>query len=224
MNDPQLIATTILLAMIVLVSIVGRRVVAGLDLRPEQRQRTRVVLRYSLSLALFLGLMTVWADAVSEAALVASGFAVAIVLFNKDLILNILGWWQKTITGAYRIGDRIRIGQFRGDVLDYGVLSTTLMEVDPKADHGMRTGNVVTMPNMVLLTEPVVNETLVLGFEWKEYRFTVPMEQRNQAEATLLEAAREQLSSYRTEVETALEKMANHYAFHPIDVEPRIFV
>ena len=98
------------------------------------------------------------------------------------------------------------------------------MEVDPKADHGMRTGNVVTMPNMVLLTEPVVNETLVLGFEWKEYRFTVPMEQRNQAEATLLEAARELLSSYRTEVETALEKMANHFAFHPIDVEPRVFV
>ena len=224
MSEARLIATAILVTVVFLVSLLGRKVVAELDLRPEQRQRTRVVLRYSLLLVLILGLLTVWADVVNQAALVASGFAVAIVLFNKDLILNILGWWQKTMTGAFRIGDRVRIGQFRGDVLDYGVLSTTLMEVDPQASHGMRTGNVVTMPNMLLLTEPVVNESLVLGFEWKEYRFEVRKAECESAEAALLAAAQEQLAPHRVEVEAALKEMAEHYAFHPIEVEPRIFV
>lgn len=224
MNETRLLFTLVVFAGVFLVGFLARRVVAELDLRPEQRQRTRVVIRYGLLLVLCVGLTTVWAEVVNQAALVASGFAVAIVLFNKDLILNVLGWWQKTISGAFRIGDRVRVGEFRGDVLDYGLLATTIMEVDPEATHGMRTGNVITMPNMLLLTQPVVNETLVLDFEWKEYRFEVPTSERSKAEHVLLEAANEILAPYRDDVEAALREMGEHYAFRPIEVAPRIFV
>ena len=224
MFEPRLMATCALLGAVVVSIFVGRRLLGRLDLTPEQRQRTRNVMRYGVLLILGASLITVWADVVSEAALVASGFAVALVLFHKDLILNVLGWWQKTMSGAYKIGDRIRIGALRGDVLDYGVLSTTLMAVDPDATHGMRTGNVLIVPNMKLLTEPVLNETLVLGFEWKEYRFTVPVGQRAEAESALLEAAQEVLAPHQAEVVSALEKMSVQFAFHPIDVAPRVFL
>ena len=224
MFDPRLVATGALLAAVVVLILVGRRLLGRLDLTPEQRQRTRNVMRYGVLVLLVASLITVWADVVSEAALVASGFAVALVLFHKDLILNVLGWWQKTMSGAYRIGDRVRIGDLRGDVLDYGVLSTTLMAVDPDATHGMRTGNVLIVPNMKLLTDPVLNETLVLGFEWKEYRFTVPAAQRAAAEAALLNAAQDVLCEYESEVTASLEKMSAQFAFHPIDPRPRVFV
>jgi len=224
MNDPRLIASAAVIAGVVLVSLLARRLVGRLEQAPEQRQRTRNVIRYGLLLVLVVGLLIVWADLVTQAALVASGFAVAIVLFNKDLILNILGWWQKTMSGAYRIGDRVHIGDHRGDVLDYGLLSTTLMQVDAHADHGMRTGNVVTFPNMLLLTSPVVNETLVLGFEWKEYCFSVKQDERIGAEEALLKAAEELLRPHRDEVEISLKKMTSQYAFHPIEVKPRVFV
>jgi small-conductance mechanosensitive channel len=223
-DDPRIIASAAVVLGAAILGLLGRRLVSGLDLGPEQRQRTRLVMRYVLIAAILASLLTVWADLVSRAALVASGFAVALVLFHKDLILNILGWWQKTASGAYRIGDRVRIGRFRGDVLDYGVLSTTLMEVDPEATHGMRTGNVVTVPNMLLLTEPVVNETLVLGYEWKEYRFTVAASRRLEAEEALLRSAEKLMEPYREDVEAALEQMSRQFAFQSIAVPPQVFV
>ena len=42
------------------------------------------------------------------------------------------------------------------------------MEVDTEAPHGMRTGNIVTFPNALMLTEPVVNETRVLDLSGGE--------------------------------------------------------
>jgi len=114
----------------------------------------------------------VWAAQIQSAAMVASGFAVAIVLFNKDIILSALGWWMKMASGAYRIGDRVRIGEYRGDVIDYGVLSTTLMAVDTGADHGMRTGNVITIPNALMLTFAVVNETRIWVLSGKRWRLS----------------------------------------------------
>ena len=222
--DPRVVATVTLLCVLGLVAIIGRRLVAQLDLRPEQRQRTRNMVRYGVFLTSLISMVVVWVDVVNDAALLASGFAVALVLFNKDLILNLLGWWQKTASGAYRIGDRVRVGRFRGDVLDYGILSTTLMQVDAEATHGMRTGNVVVLPNMMLLTEPVINETLVLAYEWKEYRFVVDASSRVAAERVILEAAQQCLGPYEEEVRDSLQKMSQAFAFRAIAVKPRVFV
>jgi small-conductance mechanosensitive channel len=223
MTDPRFIATGAVVGVALATAVLGRRLVTRLDLSPEQRQRTRNVLRYGLLLGVSIGLLTVWADVVSEAALVASGFAVALVLLHKDLMLNALGWWQKTMSGAYRIGDRVRIGGLRGDVLDYGLLSTTLMEVDPDATHGMRTGNVLIVPNMKLLAEPVLNETLVLGYEWKEFRFTVAIDELQDAETALLGAAQALIAPYQAEVEAALATMSKKFAFRTIEVTPRVY-
>ena len=171
MNDPKLLMTFIVVVIAALAALILGRAVARLELTPEQRTRTQNVVRYSLGLLTLLVCTVVWANEIQEAAIVASGLAVAIVLFNKELILSALGWWLKTVSGAYRIGDRVRVGDVRGDVIDYGVLFTTLMQVDSSSEHGMRTGNVVTIPNALLLSEAVVNETRILDFEWKDIHF-----------------------------------------------------
>ena len=149
----------------------------------------------------------------------------AIVLFNKELILSVLGWWLKTVSGAYRIGDRIRVGDIRGDVIDYGVLFTTLMQIESDADHGMRSGNVVTIPNALLLSEALVNETRILGFEWKEVHFTLPKGEDWQAvEMKLHQTAVSIVDEYRQELLDALAMMSERFAFHPIEENPQVFV
>ena len=45
------------------------------------------------------------------------------------------------------------------------------MEVEAFSDHGMRTGNVVCVPNAALLNDAVINETRILNYEWKEVTF-----------------------------------------------------
>ncbi len=225
MDNPKLIMTALTAVVAVLSIFIIRRAVARMDLSPEQRRRTHNVGFYTVSLVTLIVWAVIWANEIQETALVASGFAVAIVLFNKELILSALGWWFKTMSGAYRIGDRIRVGDIRGDVIDYGVLFTTLMQVDTEADHGMRTGNVVSVPNAMLLTEPVINETRILGFEWKEVHFTLaPGTDWRGAQEWLRDEAAQMVSEYQDELANQLHRMSERFAFHPIQVEPHVFV
>ena len=223
MIDPKLLASGTVVVLTLLLALSLRSAIQRMDLSPEQRRRTKNVVRYALTLFVLIGLAVVWAAELQSVAIVASGFAVAIVLFNKDIILSVLGWWMKTASGAYRIGDRIRVDEWRGDVIDYGVLSTTLMEVDPEAPHGMRTGNIVTFPNALLLTEPVVNETRVLDFEWREVNFVIaPGEDWIAAETRLQNSADEIVGAYKDQLEVQLAEMSERFAFHPITTRPAV--
>jgi len=225
MSDPKLLMSATVVAAVMVLGISTRGAIHRLELSPEQRRRTKNVAGYVAVLLLALGLAIVWADELQSAAIVASGFAVAIVLFSKDIILSALGWWMKTAAGAYRIGDRIRVGEWLGDVIDYGLLSTSLMEVDTRAPHGMRTGNIVTFPNALLLTEPVLNETRVLSFEWREFRFPVmDGELWSEAEARLLDVAQRLLAPHEIEVQAQLAAMSERFAFHPIVTSPMVHV
>jgi small-conductance mechanosensitive channel len=203
----------------------GQRVLRSSAASREKRQRDRNIVYYSVGFGLVLTLVVIWAAPLAEAALVASGFAVALVLLHREVSVNALGWWLKAASRAYRIGDRVRIGDVRGDVIDYGILSTTLIEVDPAAKHGLRTGNVVTVPNALLLTKSVINETRILEYEWQELEFVVaPDEDWAAAEERLQEAANAEISAYRAMIETQLLAMETRFAFHPLHVHPITFV
>lgn len=225
MMNPKVMISIAMVSVLLLSGLMARAAVRRFDLSPEQRRRTKNMVLYSTLVIIGVGLLITWAQQLAAAAIVASGFAVALVLFNKELTLNILGWWLKTMGGSFRIGDRIRIGSVRGDVIDYGVLTTTLMEVESMADHGMRTGNVVCVPNAHLLTEPVVNETRILNYEWKEVSFDLsPTADWRAAEAALVAEARAIVAEYRPDVESELAEMSEHFAFHAIKVDPHVFV
>ena len=225
MNDPKIVISVVLVAVLLLVGLMARATVRRMDLSPEQRRRTKNMILYGIFVIIAAGLTITWAEQLAEAAIVASGFAVALVLFHKELVLNVLGWWIKTMGSSFRIGDRIRVGTMRGDVIDYGVLTTTLMEVEHTAEHGMRTGNVICIPNAHLLTEPVVNETRILNFEWKEVAFDLnAAEDWRAAEAMVMREAQSLVAEYRAEVERELSQMSETFAFHAIRVDPFVFV
>ncbi len=224
MIEPKLLISICLALVALVVGLAARATVRRMDLTPEQRRRTKNMVLYGVLIAMASGLTITWAEQLASAAIVASGFAVALVLFHKELVLNLLGWWVKTMGGAFRIGDRIRVGTVRGDVIDYGVLTTTLMEVEALADHGMRTGNVVCLPNALLLTQPIVNETRILNYEWKEIAFDLtPLEDWREIEPLLAREAEAIVSEYRDEVQGQLGSMSDHFAFHPIEVDPCIY-
>jgi small-conductance mechanosensitive channel len=225
MSTTRLVLTALAVVCFLTLSLFGQRVLRGSGASREKRQRDRNIVYYSVAFGLVLTLVVIWAAPLADAALVASGFAVAIVLFHKEVIVSALGWWLKVASRAYRIGDRVRIGDVRGDVIDYGILSTTLIEVDPAAKHGLRTGNIVTVPNALLLSQSVINETRILEYEWQELEFVVAAhEPWEAAEAVLKEAANDEIKPYRAQIEAQLSLMEDGFAFHPLHVDPITFV
>ena len=225
MDHQRLLATGLSLAVYLGVMVLIRLMLWRLQAPLEQRQRVWNVLRYSITVILGGLLIFIWADVVRSALIMAGAIAVALVLASKELILCLHGWWVKMASDAFHIGDRIHVGNFKGDVLDYGLLTTTLMGVGQGEDDELRSGAVVTIPNSLYLTDPVYNLTHTLQYKWEQ--ISVPVMEGDdwkQAEARLLEAARTESAPYVEEACAQADRLKDRLAFQPIQTEARVLV
>src|SRR5690606_21856396 len=114
--------------------------------------------------------------------------AVALVVATKELILCITGSILKTGAQSFKIGDRIQIKDFRGDVIDQNLFATTIMEIGPGKLTHQRTGRVTVLPNSLFVSEPVINESYT--HDYVLHVFTVPFKRQDDwqsAQKSLLE-------------------------------------
>ena len=196
-----------------------------LQIRPKQRRRVRRVSQYGIVVALLALMIVVWAEQLRVGAFVLSAFAVAIVLATKETLLCFQGWWLKIAGGHYRIGDRVQIGQWKGDVVDYGLLTTTLLEVSMDGNQEFRSGGTVTIPNSLLLSEPVRNETRSLPYTWHTVTIHVPAgEDWRACERILLECAHKEWTQYAEKAREDVDRLVDDIAQPAGGGEPLVFV
>jgi small-conductance mechanosensitive channel len=90
-------------------------------------------------------------------------------------ITSFIGWIYVLVRKPYRVGDRIRIGQAQGDVIDVSYLDTTLWEFGGEflsTDHP--SGRIIKFPNSNVLNTPVYNYSWPLfPYIWSEIKLDV---------------------------------------------------
>ncbi len=84
--------------------------------------------------------------------------AIGLALALQKQIANFFGYFSITFSRIYGKGDRIRIGDTKGDVQRVGLIHTILEEVG-EGDKlgGELTGRLIHMPNLLVLDQPVLN-------------------------------------------------------------------
>ncbi len=113
------------------------------------------------------------------AAVVSLGvFSVIIGLALQTTFTSFIGWIYILVRAPYRVGDRIRLGDATGDVIDVGYLDTTLWEFGGdflSTDHP--SGRVIRFPNSKVLSSAVYNYSWPLfPYIWNEIKFSVAYE------------------------------------------------
>ena len=90
-------------------------------------------------------------------------------------ITSFIGWIYILVREPYRVGDRIRIGEAAGDVIDVSYLDTTLWEFGGQyltTDHP--SGRVIKFPNSNVLSTAVYNYSWPLfPYIWNEIVFHI---------------------------------------------------
>ena len=85
-------------------------------------------------------------------------------------ITSFFAWIYILARSPYRVGDRIRIGDSAGDVIDVGYLDTTLWEIGGEylsSDHP--SGRIIRFPNSTVFTSAVFNYSWPLfPYIWNE--------------------------------------------------------
>ncbi len=75
--------------------------------------------------------------------------------------------------GFYKTGDRVQLGGIKGDVMDIGVLRTTIMETGQWVDGDLYNGRIVLIANSYVFKEPVFNYSGDFPFLWDEIKIPV---------------------------------------------------
>jgi small-conductance mechanosensitive channel len=218
------ILASVVLVVLVLVarSVLARVILRNID-QPEARLKWLVTLRNALLLFFLGGMVAIWAQEIKTFALSLVAIAAAFVLATKELIQCLSGYLLRTTGAAYDIGDRIEIGNYRGEVIDHNMLTTTLVEIGPGRAFHMHTGRTIVIPNSFLFTAPVVNESALE--QYVVHVFSVPLrvdEDWARAEQILLEAAQAECASFVDDARRHMQALERTLGFSSPSVEPRI--
>lgn len=105
---------------------------------------------------------------------VALGVAGAGIAFAlQEVIASFAGWLVIMFGGFYKSGDRVQVGGIVGDVMDIGVLRTTLMETGKWVDGDLYNGRIVYVANSFVFKEPVYNYSGDFEFLWDELKVPI---------------------------------------------------
>ena len=112
-------------------------------------------------------------------AVVSLGLISLILGFALQMpISSFIAWIYILARAPYRVGDRIRIGDAHGDVIDVSYLDTTLWEFGGEhlwTDHP--SGRVIKFPNSTVFNTPVFNYSWPLfPYIWNEIKFQLAYE------------------------------------------------
>jgi small-conductance mechanosensitive channel len=219
------IATLILVTAIVIIRAILSKFIRKSVRSTDLRRRWFVQTRNALLLLMVVGLMLIWAEELRTLALGIVAIAVAFVVATKELIMCLTGSLVKSGGSAFSIGDRIQIKDFRGDVIDQNLLTTTILEVGPGKFSHQRTGRMIAIPNSLFVSEPVVNESYTHDFVL--HVFTVPFKREDNwhaAQQALLESANRHCADYVEQARRYMQRMSDHRGIDVPSADPRVTI
>lgn len=220
----DLIRTGFLLLTLVLARwIVLRRIRCTESFSNDMRRRWASQIRTICILLFLLGVAVIWGTELRTFALSVVAIAAAIVIATKELIMCLSGSILRASGQSFKIGDRVEIGTVRGDVVDQTLLTTTILEVGPGATIHQRTGRTVVLPNSLLLTTPVVNETFLDDYVLHVFAVPIgPKDNWQQSEQAIIDAARAECSEYMAAAQKHIETRVKKEGLEPMSVAPRV--
>jgi len=107
-----------------------------------------MVARYAIWFVAFLMILANFSIDITPLLAGAGIAGIALALAAQDILANFLGGAIITMDKPFRIGDRIRFGEYFGDIISVGPRSTRLKTLD---------NQIVTIPNSNITSHVVVN-------------------------------------------------------------------
>ncbi len=145
----------------------------------NQRHQLRKVVTYVFWIALAAAAVILFAErlALADIGTIVGLIAAAVTIALADVVRSLAGWIYVSSRRGVEIGSRVAVEDITGDVIDIGLLKTTLLEVGEPLVHAMQsTGRIVTVPNSVFLNKNVISSATVNPLVWHEIRILVTFE------------------------------------------------
>ncbi|MGO1356766.1 mechanosensitive ion channel family protein [Alkalibacterium gilvum] len=161
-----------------------------------------------------------------------TGFTTAIGLAGagvtyalREVIVSFAGWFAIMFGDFFKTGDRVLLGGSKGDVVDIGVLRTTLMELGEWVEGDQYTGRIVRVANSYIFTSPVYNYNTDFKFLWDELHIPLHFDSDIPlAKEIVLQIAQEIIGDYNEPAEVEWQRMKRRYRIEHASLKSQVFV
>jgi len=192
---------------------------------PKTRYSFRKVVSIIYMLTFVAIAITIWVEH-PQALLVSYGVLAAGAAFAlQDILKNAAGGISIFLTGIYQVGDRIEVAAKTGDVIDIGILYTTLLETNEWVQGDQSTGRLTTIPNGLVFSSMVNNYTKDHPYIWDELSIPVTYDSDWKEAITMIEAiVAKETEEVINNAEKSVSKLEDKYYLPPKAIEPSIFL
>ncbi|MBD3249642.1 mechanosensitive ion channel [Candidatus Woesearchaeota archaeon] len=157
-----------------------------------------------------------------------TGFGLSVGLFSAALgwalqrpITGIAGWIMVVVKRPFEIGDRVIIGNVRGDVIDITLTHVYINEIGGIIGGEENSGRVTLVPNSKLFEQDITNYTLSDDYMLDQVAFTVTYEGNlDKAIKIALDAGKNQTKEFLDKMEKK-PYVFTYFGANGIDVKLR---
>jgi small-conductance mechanosensitive channel len=220
----QVILSVVAILIIWLLRLLAIRIINRQNDDPKLQYKWRKNLTYVSVFVGFLVVGNIWFEGLQSLAtflgLLSAGLAIAL----KEPVTDFAGWifilWRK----PFDVGDRIQIGDVKGDVIDTRVFKFTVLEIGNWVHADQSTGRVVHIPNHKIFSDSLANYTSDFEFIWNELEVLVTFESDwKKAKQILQEIADLHLQDFVEQAQQQVSRAKESYLIHYKYLTPTVY-
>src|SRR5580704_15910969 len=191
--------------------------------RADARYKVRKFVVFSGYLTILLFLAILFEDRLGRLSVTLGVVGAGVAVALQDTVASIAGAFSIGFSKLYAVGDRVQIGDTRGDVIDIGLLRTTIMETGSWVSKDLYNGRIVRIPNSTVLKASVFNYSQGFRFIWDEIKvaFTIASDSVF-AREMLLGVAKAAIGDYLVEAHRSWREISDNFRIEKPSLEPTV--
>jgi small-conductance mechanosensitive channel len=215
----------IAIGIVVVVVITGllKRIVNTKIENTDHRYRVRKAVNFIGYLLVVVILLLIYGDKLGNLG-VALGVAGAGITFAlQEVIVSFAGWLSIILSGTPSVGQRVKIGDAKGDIIDIGVMRTTIMEMGDWVEGDLYNGRIITLANSYVFKERIHNYSAEYPFLWDEVKVPIRTESDYElAREVFSKVVNDICEDYAIKSEKKWKSMANKFRVEQANVRPTV--
>lgn len=192
---------------------------------PKTVYYSKRIIGYSYAFLLIILLGSVWIKGFGSIGTYLGIASAGVAIALHETIANIAGWFFILWRKPFVIGDRIQIGETKGDVIDLRLFQFSMVEVGNWVEAEQSTGRIIHVPNSHVLKERTANYHGGFNYIWNEIHILVTFESNWRKTREILEKiAKEKIESSARQAEIQLREAAERYMIHFSKLTPAVYM
>lgn len=158
--DPMVFRILLFVIVAIVLYVTAKRVLNQFYPRLQEKDKwyfTKKIVMNTLYLLIFLVIIVTFCNSF-QGLYTTIGLAGAGITFAlREVIVSFASCFAILFGDFFKVGDRVLLGGIKGDVVDLGILRTTLIEIGDWVEGDQYNGRIVRVANSFIFTSPVYN-------------------------------------------------------------------